>query len=125
MSGSSELGGGGIVLYARVASGEPGSTEGVEEQFAALRGHAEREGHEVAGEASDVGRSGPALDRPALRRVRETVAAGGARAVMAADRPRFARDATAILLLKDEFAEAGCELRVLGGGRGLDARRSR
>src|SRR5918997_6709405 len=109
------------VLYARVSTDEQAkSGYSLAQQMEALRGYAAREGYEVLEEIEDPGESGATLERPGMDRVRDLVAAGDVRVVLAQDRDRFAREPAYLYLLREEFAVRGTKLRVLND-RGDDS----
>ena len=102
------------VLYARVSTDEQArSGYSLAQQLEALREYAAREGYEVLEEVSDPGQSGASLERPGMDRVRDLVAAGGVSVVLALDRDRLARKVVLNLVLEEELARHGCELRAL------------
>jgi site-specific DNA recombinase len=102
------------ILYARVSTDEQArSGYSLAQQIEALREYADREGYEVLEEVSDPGQSGASLERPGMDRVRDLVAAGGVAMVLALDRDRLARKVVHNLVLEEELAKHGCELRAL------------
>jgi DNA invertase Pin-like site-specific DNA recombinase len=102
------------ILYARVSTDEQArSVYSLAQQIEALREYADREGYEVLEEVSDPGQSGASLERPGMDRVRDLVAAGGVAMVLALDRDRLARKVVHNLVLEEELAKHGCELRAL------------
>src|SRR5918992_1052506 len=102
------------ILYARVSTDEQArSGFSLAQQFEALRQYSSCEGYEVLEEVSDPGQSGASLERPGMDRVRDLVAAGGVSVVLVQDRDRFSREPAYTYLLRQEFAEHGCELRSL------------
>jgi hypothetical protein len=89
------------ILYARVSTDEQArSGYSLAQQLEALRAYAAREGYEVLEEVSDPGQSGASLERPAMDRVRDLVAAGSVSVVLAQDRDRFAREPAYLLRAK-------------------------
>ena len=78
-----------------------------------MRAYTVREGYEVLEEVSDPGQSGASLERPAMDRVRNLVAAGGVSVVLAQDRDRLAREPAYLYLLRREFEEHGTKIRAL------------
>ena len=102
------------ILYARVSTDEQArSGYSLAQQIEALREYADREGYEVLEEVSDPGQSGASLERPGMDRVRDLVAAGSVAMVLALDRDRLARKVVHNLVLEEELAKHGCELRAL------------
>ena len=109
------------ILYARVSTDEQArSGYSLAQQLEALRGYAAREGYKVLEEVSDPGKSGAALERPGMDRVRDLVAAGHASVVLAQDRDRFSREPAYLYLLREEFAVHGTMIKSLND-RGDDS----
>jgi site-specific DNA recombinase len=103
-----------VILYARVSSLEQArSGYSLAQQLEALREYAASEGYEVLEGVADPGQSGASLERPGMDHVRDLVAAGGVSVVLALDRDRLARKVVLNLVLEEELARHGCELRAL------------
>jgi site-specific DNA recombinase len=103
-----------VILYTRVSTDEQASSGySLAQQLEALRDYAIREGYEVLEEVADPGQSGASLERPGMDRVRDLVAAGGVSVVLAQDRDRFAREPAYHVLLRQDFAIHGTEIRAL------------
>jgi site-specific DNA recombinase len=102
------------ILYARVSTSEQAEKGySLAQQLEALREYAAREGYEVLEEVSDPGQSGASLERPGMDRVRDLVTSGSVSVVLALDRDRLARKVVLNLVLEEELARHGCELRAL------------
>ncbi len=102
------------ILYARVSTDEQAkSGYSLAQQIEALREYAAREGYEILEEVTDPGQSGVSLERPGLDRVRDLVAASDVSVVLAQDRDRVARKVVLNLVLEEELARHGCELKAL------------
>jgi site-specific DNA recombinase len=102
------------VLYARVSTDEQArSGYSLAQQLEALREYAALEGYEILEEVADPGQSGASLERPGMDRVRDLVAGGQVSVVLALDRDRLARKVVLNLVLEEELARHGCELRAL------------
>src|ERR671921_1080461 len=102
------------ILYARVSTDEQArSGYSLAQQLEALREYATREGYEVLEEVQDPGQSGASLERPAMDRVRDLVAAGGVSVVLAQDRDEFAREPAYLFYLREEFAQRQTALKAL------------
>src|SRR5215217_3305006 len=102
------------ILYTRVSTDEQArSGYSLAQQLEALREYTAREGYEVLEEVQDPGQSGASLERPGMDRVRDLVAGGSVSVVLAQDRDRFAREPAYHYLLRREFEEHGCKLKVL------------
>jgi site-specific DNA recombinase len=102
------------ILYARVSTDEQAlSGCSLAQQLEALREYAPQEGFEILEEVVDPGQSGASLERPAMDRVRDLVAAGGVFVVLAQDRDRFAREPAYHYLLRRGFEEHGTKIRAM------------
>ena len=102
------------ILYARVSTEEQAkSGYSLAQQLEALREYATHERYEVIEEITDPGQSGASLERPGMDRVRDLVASGGVSVALALDRDRLARKVVLNLVLEEELARHGCELRAL------------
>ena len=102
------------ILYARVSTDEQArSGYSLAQQLEALREYAALEGYEILEEVADPGQSGASLERPGMDRVRDLVAGGQVSVVLALDRDRLARKVVLNLVLEEELARHGCELRAL------------
>jgi site-specific DNA recombinase len=112
------------ILYARVSTDEQArSGYSLAQQMEALREYAVREGYEVLEKVVDPGQSGASLERPGMDRVRDLVAAGEVSVVLAQDRDRVARKVVLNLVLEEELARYGYELKALNdyAGAGPEA----
>jgi DNA invertase Pin-like site-specific DNA recombinase len=107
-------------IYARVASVEQNNDETIRRQTAAVRAHAEQLGLQVAEEwvFEDEGHSGVTLVRPALQRLRDTIAGAGVDVVLCASPDRLARKFAYQVLLIEEFARAGTRIEFVDCPRG-------
>ncbi len=107
-------------IYARVSSARQRKDETIGSQIAALRAHAEQLGLHVAEDwvFTDDGHSGATLQRPALERLRDTVAGVGVDVVLCYSPDRLARKFAYQALLLEEFARAGTRVEFVKGPRG-------
>ena len=81
-----------VAIYARVSSERQEREETVQSQLEVLRAHASAQGYGAPAEFVDEGRSGYDLNRPALDRLRDAVAAGAVDVVLVHEIGRLARD---------------------------------
>jgi site-specific DNA recombinase len=104
-------------IYARVSSARQKEEQTIASQTAALRAHAEAAGLEVLPDwvFEDEGYSGATLIRPALERLRDLVAEIEIPLVLCYAPDRLARRYVYQVLLIEEFARAGTEVRFLQG----------
>jgi site-specific DNA recombinase len=97
-------------LYARVSTDEQVEKYGLDAQVTELRALATARQYAVVEEFVDEGVSGAVLDRPALTRLRDLVAAKGVDVVLTMDADRLSRDLVNHLLVLDELTRAGVGL---------------
>jgi len=104
-------------IYARVSSARQREEETIASQTAALVAHAEQQGLEVPPEwvFEDEGYSGATLVRPALERLRDLAAQVGVEVVLCYSPDRLARNYAYQVLLLEELARAGTEVRFIHG----------
>jgi site-specific DNA recombinase len=107
-------------LYARVASTRQQQRDTIASQVAALLEYAQLHQYHVSPQHlfQDDGYSGASLDRPALDRLRDTVAAGEVEAVLVLSPDRLARQFAYQYLITEEFESAGCQVFFLTQGLG-------
>jgi site-specific DNA recombinase len=107
-------------IYARVSSARQRKDETIGSQTAALRAHAAACGLHVPEQwvFEDDGHSGATLIRPALERLRDTVAGDGVDVVLCYSPDRLARKFAYQALLIEEFARAGTRVEFVKGPRG-------
>jgi site-specific DNA recombinase len=112
-----------VGLYARVSSEQQAQQATVESQVAALKEQAAKEGYIVLpGDIYvDNGYSGASLLRPALERLRDSVASGGVDLIYVHSPDRLARRYAYQVLLLDEFMQQGTEVKFLNGPSGESA----
>jgi site-specific DNA recombinase len=106
-------------IYARVSSARQKEQETIRSQTAALRGHAEQLGLDVADPwvFEDDGHSGATLVRPALERLRDLVCQVPIDVLLVYSPDRLARKYAYQALLIEEFAKAGTAVVFLKGPR--------
>jgi site-specific DNA recombinase len=99
-------------IYARVSSEDQARGYSIPTQIEACQALAQREGYAVPDGHIfvDEGISGATLDRPALRRLRDLVAAQAIAAVIILDPDRLSRKMGKLLVLTEEFQEANIPL---------------
>jgi len=104
-------------IYARVSSARQKEQQTIASQTAALRAHAAQTGLEVvpAWVFEDEGYSGATLIRPGLERLRDLAAEIELPVVLCYAPDRLARRYAYQVLLIEEFARVGTELRFLKG----------
>src|SRR6187549_479859 len=102
-------------IYARVSSEQQKEENTIASQTAALVGFARAEGYSVPDEwiFEDQGYSGASLVRPGLERVRDLAAEGQIQAVLIYSPDRLSRKYAYQVLLTEEFARAGVEVRFV------------
>ena len=98
-------------LYARVSSERQAREGTIESQLEALRVFVAQQGWSVDPDREfvDNGVSGNTLDRPALDRLRDAIAAGQVQRVVALRSDRLSRHFVHQEYLREEWARAGCE----------------
>jgi site-specific DNA recombinase len=96
-------------IYARVSTEEQTKKFGLDVQLSELRSAAKARGYflDSSMEFIDDGYSGSYLDRPALNRLREAVAAGEVDVILIYDPDRLARNLVHQLVLCESFEKAG------------------
>jgi site-specific DNA recombinase len=106
-------------IYARVSSARQKEEKTIASQTAALREHAASVGLEIPPEwvFEDEGYSGATVVRPALERLRDLVAEVEVPIVLCYSPDRLARKYAYQVLLAEEFARAGADLRFIKGPR--------
>ena len=102
-------------IYARVSSEQQATTHTVESQLVALRERVASDELQLPAELEfvDEGYSGATLVRPALERLRDSVAAGVVDRLYVHSPDRLARKYAYQVLLVDEFQRAGVEVVFL------------
>jgi site-specific DNA recombinase len=102
-------------LYARVSTNRQAQAQMVASQVAALRERAAADGLPIAAEQEyvDDGYTGASLVRPALERLRDTVALGGVEVLFVHSPDRLARAYVHQVILLEEFAHAGVRVVFL------------
>jgi site-specific DNA recombinase len=107
-------------LYARVSSVRQQQHDTITSQVAALLEYAQLHQYHISPQHifQDEGHSGASLDRPALDRLRDTVAAGEVEAVLLLSPDRLARQFAYQYLITEEFESAGCQVLFLTQGLG-------
>jgi len=107
-------------IYARVSSTRQQQNENIGSQLEALLAYAKARDYQVSPQHifQDDGHSGAYLDRPALERLRDTVAAGEIEAVLIMSPDRLARQFAYQYVVTEEFERAGCQVVFLNHGFG-------
>jgi site-specific DNA recombinase len=107
-------------IYARVSSTRQREEQTIGSQTVALKAHAEQQGLEVPAEwvFLDDGYSGASLERPGLERLRDLAVQVGVPVVLCYSPDRLARNYAYQVLLLEEFARTGTEVRFLKAARG-------
>jgi len=105
-------------LYARVSSARQQRQETITSQVAALLDYAQAHDYQISPSHSyqDEGYSGASLDRPALDRLRDAVAAGEVEAVLILSPDRLARQFAYQYVVTEEFERAGCQVVFISQG---------
>jgi len=99
------------ILYARVSTAKQAESDlGLEAQRAWLRAEAERQGWTDTHDLEDGGYSGKNLDRPAIQKALELLAAGEAERLVVAALDRLGRNALETQQLLEVFRRQGWEL---------------
>jgi site-specific DNA recombinase len=108
-------------IYARVSSDQQATDSTIRSQMAALEARLAQDGLSLTPDERffDEGYSGATLVRPALERLRDTVAAGRLDRVYVHSPDRLARRYAYQVLLIDEFRRAGVEIVFLNRSIGL------
>ena len=106
-------------IYARVSSEQQKEENTIASQTAALIGFARDEGYSVPDEwvFEDQGYSGASLVRPGLERMRDLAAEGQIQAVLIYSPDRLSRKYAYQVLLCEEFARGGVEVRFVNAPR--------
>jgi site-specific DNA recombinase len=104
-----------VAIYARVSSEQQVEAGTIGSQLSALKERVTQDGSRFSEEMQfvDEGYSGATLVRPALERLRDLVAAGGADRIYVHSPDRLARKYAYQILLVDEFHRAGVEVVFL------------
>jgi site-specific DNA recombinase len=104
-----------IAIYARVSTEQQTHTSTISSQVDALRARVAADGVRLAEEVEfiDAGYSGATLVRPALERLRDTIAAGAVDRLYVHSPDRLARKYAYQVLLMDEFQRRGVEVVFL------------
>lgn len=107
------------VIYARNAV-KARTTLGnsTRKQVATCRQYAQEKGWDVVGVFVDAGYSGAKLDRPALNRLRASLARDSIKRVVACDLSRLSRSVADLLILEAEFAKRGTKLQCATANAG-------
>jgi site-specific DNA recombinase len=107
-------------IYARVSSSRQKEEQTIASQLAALRAYGTAEGWEVPPDwvFADDGYSGATLVRPALERLRDLIAAGQITVVLCYAPDRLSRRYAYQVVLLEEFARAGAQVRFVRGRAG-------
>ncbi len=112
------------VIYARVSTEDQGDNFSIPSQFAAARRYAEERDWRVVAELSDT-MSGAVLERPALRRMRDLLAARAVDVVIVYALDRLSRNVAHMLLLRDEMSGAGVQLHAVTRGQSAETAEGR
>ena len=112
-----------VAICARVSSEQQAQRATVESQIAALKTQAESDGHVILPDDIfvDNGYSGASLLRPALERLRDSTSNGMVDLIYVHSPDRLARRYAYQVLLLDEFAREGTEVKFLNGPHGESA----
>ena len=110
-------------IYARVSSSRQKEEQTIASQVAALRAYGAAEGWEVPPDwvFEDDGYSGATLVRPALERLRDLIAEGQIAVVLCYAPDRLSRRYAYQVVLLEEFARAGAQVRFVQGRAGGSA----
>ena len=100
-----------VALYARVSSDTQAQRGTIASQLEALRAHVAGLGHEAVAVYTDDGYSGARLDRPGLDALRDAAVAGAFEAVWCLSPDRLARSFAYQVVVIDELARFGVEVR--------------
>lgn len=102
-----------VALYARVSSDVQAQKGTIASQLAALKARMAELGHEVVAIYQDDGYSGARLERPGLDALRDAAMAGAFEAVWCLSPDRLARNFAYQVLVTDELARFGVEVRYV------------
>ena len=102
-------------IYARVSSARQQQNETIGSQLEALLSYAQAHDYQVSPQHiyQDDGYSGAYLDRPALERLRDAVAAGELEAVLLVSPDRLPRRFAYQFIVTEEFQRACCRVVFL------------
>jgi site-specific DNA recombinase len=105
-------------IYARVSSARQQRQETIASQVTALLDYAQARDYQVSPHHTyqDEEYSGASLDRPALDRLRDAVAAGELEAVLILSPDRLARQFAYQYVVAEEFERAGCQVVFVSQG---------
>ncbi|MBI4496645.1 MAG: recombinase family protein [Chloroflexi bacterium] len=101
-----------VAVYARVASEDQPAAQAMVDQIGCLHAYAREQGWSVAPEQvyQDNGCSGNQLARPALDRLRATIAQGEIDILLVSSPDRVARQIAEVERLLREWEHAGCQV---------------
>ena len=104
-----------VALYARVSSEQQAELKTINSQIDEIVNRITNDGHTINNELCfiDDGHSGATLIRPALERLRDTVASGGVEMIYVHSPDRLSRKYAYQILLIDEFRKSGVEVVFL------------
>ena len=104
-----------VAFYARVSTQRQAQADGIAQQLERLQGHALAQGWTVAAEDifRDDGYSGASLKRPGLERLRDRAALCALDRVLITAPDRLARQYIHQVLLLEELAATGCQVKFL------------
>jgi len=107
-------------IYARVSSERQAREGTIESQLEALRAFVAQQGWAVDPDREfvDNGFSGTTLERPALERLRDAIAAGQIQRVVVLSPDRLSRKFVHQEILREEWERAGCQLVYVQGPQG-------
>ncbi|WP_448539820.1 recombinase family protein [Roseiflexus sp.] len=107
------------VIYARVSTEEQGDNYSLPSQVDACRRYAADRGMQVVADVQDIA-SGATLDRAGLTRIRELAHKRAIDAVIVYANDRLTRNVAHMLLLRDEFLNAGVAFHSVTRGQAQD-----
>jgi site-specific DNA recombinase len=112
-----------VAIYARVSSEQQAEAKTINSQISALKQRVAEDGWSLESEFCfiDDGYSGATLIRPALERLRDTIASGAIDIVYVHSPDRLARKYAYQVLLVDEFHRSGIQLVFLTNELGRNA----
>jgi site-specific DNA recombinase len=104
-----------IVAYARVSTDRQAEKQTIDQQIERLQTYAQHQGWQLSRELiyEDDGYSGARLDRPALDRLRDSIANGAVDTVLITSPDRLARRYAYQVWLMEEFERAGVQVIFL------------